>query len=103
MGGDLSAHAVWYVPTPRSRALNIGISLVEKYRGKGIGAIAQRLLAGVLHRQGTVRVEAQTDVINVAEQKSLEKAGYKFEGVLRQAQQRADGTHDMQVWSHLAD
>lgn len=101
--GDLSAHAVWYGPTPGSRALNIGISLVEAYRGKGIGSVAQRLLAQELHRQGIVRVEAQTDVENIAEQKSLKKAGFIFEGVLRRAQQRADGLHDIEIWSHLAE
>lgn len=99
--GDLSAHAVWYGPTPGSRALNIGISLVEDYRGKGIGAIAQRLLAEELHSQGIIRVEAQTDIENIAEQKALEKAGFKYEGTLRSAQSRADGVHDIQVWSHI--
>lgn len=100
--GDLSAHAVWYGPTPGSRALNIGVSLVEAYRGKGIGSIAQRLLAEELHSQGIDRVEAQTDVENIAEQKSLKKAGFVFEGVLRRAQQRADGVHDIEIWSHVA-
>lgn len=100
--GDLSAHAVWYGPTPGSRALNIGISIVNEYRGKGIGSIAQRLLAGELHDQGIVRVEAQTDVDNIAEQKALEKAGFTYEGTLRRAQARADGLHDIQVWSHIA-
>lgn len=99
--GDLSAHSVWYGPTPGSRALNIGISVVNDYRGKGIGAIAQRLLADELHAQGIVRVEAQTDIENVAEQRSLDKAGFKYEGTLRKAQQRADGLHDIQVWSHI--
>lgn len=100
--GDLSAHAVWYGPTPGSRALNIGISIVNEFRGKGIGAIAQRLLAGELHNQGIVRVEAQTDVENIAEQNALEKAGFKYEGTLRRAQGRADGLHDIQVWSHIS-
>ncbi|MDP1720920.1 MAG: GNAT family protein [Candidatus Nanopelagicaceae bacterium] len=100
--GDLSAHAVWYGPTPGSRALNIGISLVEAYRGEGIGSIAQRLLAQELHLQGIVRVEAQTDVENIAEKKSLEKAGFLFEGLLHRAQQRADGFHDIEIWSHVA-
>ncbi len=100
--GDLSAHAVWYGPTPGSRAINIGISIVNEFRGKGIGAIAQRLLAEELHRQGIVRVEAQTDVENIAEQKALEKAGFKYEGTLRRAQGRADGLHDIQVWSHIS-
>jgi len=99
--GDLSAHTVWYGPTPGSRALNIGISIANEYRGKGIGAIAQRLLAEELHSQGIVRVEAQTDIENFAEQKALEKAGFKYEGTLRKAQGRQDGLHDMQVWSHI--
>ncbi len=100
--GDMSAHAVYYGPTPGSRTLNIGISLVEEFRGRGFGAIAQRLLAETLHDQGVVRVEAQTDVTNIAEQRALARAGFAFEGVLRQAQGRADGLHDLQVWSHLA-
>lgn len=99
--GDLSAHAVWYGPTPGSRALNIGISLVSEYRGKGIGAIAQRLLAQELHERGIVRVEAQTDIENIAEQKALERAGFMYEGTLRKAQSRLDGLHDIQVWAHI--
>ncbi len=99
--GDLSAHAVWYGPTLSSRSMNIGISIVNDLRGKGIGSIAQRLLAEELHREGIVRVEAGTDVDNVAEQRSLLKAGFVLEGVLRRAQGRADGLHDLQVWSHI--
>lgn len=101
--GDLSAHPSWYGPTPGSKAMNIGISLVEEYRGKGIGAIAQRLLAGELHFMGVVRVEAATDVENLFEQKALEKAGFICEGILRKAQARADGLHDLQVWSHISE
>lgn len=99
--GDMSAHAVYYGPTPGSRTLNIGISLVEEYRGRGFGATAQRLLAEHLHARGVVRVEAQTDVTNIAEQRALARAGFELEGVLRQAQGRADGLHDIQVWSHI--
>lgn len=99
--GSLSAHAVWHGPTPGSRALSIGIGLAEVYRGRGIGAIAQRLLAEALHAEGTVRVEASTDVDNVAEQRSLAKAGFQHEGTLRLAQARRDGLHDLQVWAHL--
>lgn len=99
--GSLSAHSVWYGPTPGSRALNIGIGLAEEHRGRGIGAIAQRLLAEDLHEAGTVRVEASTDVENVAEQRALAKAGYELEGTLRQAQARRDGLHDLQVWAHV--
>ncbi|CAB4552695.1 MAG: GNAT family N-acetyltransferase [Actinobacteria bacterium] len=100
--GNLSAHAAWYGPTQGSKAMNIGISLIEEFRNKGIGSLAQRLLAEELHRQGYVRVEASTDVTNIAEQRALEKAGFLFEGTLRKAQGRADGLHDLQVWSHLS-
>lgn len=97
--GSLSAHAVYYGPTPGSRAMNIGISIREDRRGQGVGAIAQRLLAEELHRRGVVRVEASTDVENEAEQRALERAGFTYEGTLRRAQQRRDGLHDLQMWS----
>lgn len=100
--GNLSAHAVWYGPSETSKAMNIGISIIEDFRGQGIGTIAQRLLAEELHRMGHVRVEASTDVINIAEQKALEKAGFVYEGTLRKAQGRVDGLHDLQVWSHIS-
>ena len=69
--------------------------------GKGYGAVAQRLLAELLHDRGVVRVEASTDVTNIAEQRALAKAGFKYEGVMRQSQGRADGIHDLQQWSHI--
>lgn len=100
--GNLSAHPVWYGPTQSSKAMNIGISIIEEFRGNGFGAIAQRLLAEELHRQGFVRVEASTDITNIAEQRALQKAGFICEGTLRKAQGRADGLHDLQVWSHIS-
>lgn len=101
--GDLSAHSVWYGATPGSRAINIGIRLAESYRGIGIGTVSQRLLAEELHGQGIVRVEAGTDVSNVAEQRSLERAGFVYEGTARRAQSRSDGLHDLQTWAHIQD
>jgi len=100
--GDMSAHPVWHGPTAGSKAMSIGISLAEEFRGRGIGAQAQRQLAQELHARGIVRVEASTDIDNLAEQRSLAKAGFVMEGVLRGAQVRRDGRHDLQVWSHLA-
>lgn len=99
--GDLSAHAVWYGPTASSRAISIGISLVDEFRGRRIGGVAQRLLAELLHDRGIVRVEASTDVENLSEQRALERAGFVHEGTLRLAQGRRDGLHDLQVWSHV--
>lgn len=99
--GMVSAHPVWYGPTRGSKAMNIGIGLLVAHRGQGIGAVAQRLLAELLHGRGIHRVEASTDVMNVPEQRALQKAGFTLEGIALGAQVRADGRHDLQVWSHL--
>jgi len=99
--GDLTAMPTWFGPTTGSLAVSIGIALVPQYRGRGIGTTAQRLLAELLHNRGIVRVQASTDVTNIAEQRALAKAGFTFEGVMRGAQVRASGRHDLQVWSHL--
>ena len=87
--GDLSWHAEGYGGNAGSVACNIGIDLVAEARGRGIGPVAQRLLAEHLFATTTVyRVEASTDVTNIAEQRALEKAGFTREGILRGAQYR---------------
>ncbi|HYN75905.1 MAG TPA: GNAT family protein [Candidatus Limnocylindria bacterium] len=92
--GDLSWHAEAYGPNAGSVALNIGIDLAADARGRGLGTVAQRLLAAHLFATtGVHRVEASTDVTNDAEQRALEKAGFAREGVLRGAQYRGDGIH----------
>lgn len=94
--GVVSWHPVAYGATLASRAYNIGIGLVAEHRGRGIGYRAQRLLAEHLFASTDIwRVEASTDVDNVAEQRSLEKAGFRREGVIRAAQVRRDGRHDL--------
>ena len=94
--GTMSWHAVHYGPTVGSRAWSMGIALTPKWRGQGWGTIAQRLLAEHL-LESAHRVEASTDVDNIAEQRSLEKAGFNREGILRRAQLRADGLHHDRV------
>ena len=90
--GTLSWHAVHYGPTVGSRAWSMGIALAPTWRGQGWGSVAQRLLAEQL-LESAHRVEASTDIDNLSEQRSLEKAGFAREGVLRGAQMRADGRH----------
>ena len=99
--GDLTAMPTWFGPTTGSLAISIGIAVIPEFRGMGIGTTAQRLLTELLHDRGIVRVQASTDVTNTAEQRALAKAGFTFEGVMRGAQVRASGRHDLQVWSHL--
>ncbi len=64
-------------------ALEMGIELAEEVRGKGIGT--QALIAGAHYafENGAHRVEGSTDENNIAMRKAFEKAGWKFEGVLR--------------------
>ncbi len=100
--GFVSWHRVRYGPNVGSRAWNIGINLIPAGRGHGFGGEAQRLLAEHLFETTEVdRVEAATDVENVAEQRALDKAGFVREGVLRGAQERAGARRDLYIYSLL--
>jgi RimJ/RimL family protein N-acetyltransferase len=100
--GTVGWHKVNYGPGPRSEAWNFGIELRPEARGQGYGAEAQRLLARYLFEEYDLnRVEASTDVENVAEQRSLEKAGFVREGIQRGAQFRAGAYHDLVTYSRL--
>lgn len=100
--GRVEWHAERYGPNRGSRAWNIGIILMPAHRGRGYGTEAQRLLAAHLFETtDAMRVEAGTDVENIAEQRALEKAGFVREGVLRSAQFRAGAYHDMVIYSRV--
>jgi RimJ/RimL family protein N-acetyltransferase len=100
--GAVQWHPVQYGPNRGSIALNLGIAITPSARNRGIGTRAQRLLADYLFEQTlTHRIEASTDVGNVAEQRSLERAGFSREGVLRGAQFRLGEWHDMVFYSRL--
>lgn len=100
--GTVSWHPVLYGPTPASQAFDIGISIRPQDRGRGHGARAQQLLADYLFATTAVhRVQASTDVGNVAEQRALERAGFLREGVLRGAQWRCGAFHDLISYARL--
>jgi len=87
---------------PESWCWQFGILIRATWRGRGVGTEAQRLLVDYLfahtHAQ---RVEACTDVTNLSEQRSLEKAGFVREGVLRAAQWRGGEWNDQVMYSRL--
>ena len=100
--GTVSWHEAQYGPGPGSRAWNIGIALIPEARGQGHGPIAQRMLADYLFATTDAnRVEAQTDIDNVAEQRALEKAGFVREGIARGSQFRAGEYHDLVTFALL--
>lgn len=70
--------------TPAAYCWTMGIAMLPEARGHGHGTEAHRLLARYLFAHTTVhRIEADTEVDNIAEQKALEKAGFSREGVMR--------------------
>jgi RimJ/RimL family protein N-acetyltransferase len=80
--GFVSWRRAW--ATTLSYCWEIGVGLLPEARGKGHGTEAQRLLVRYLFAHSTVnRVQAATNVDNIAEQRALEKAGFTREGVLR--------------------
>jgi RimJ/RimL family protein N-acetyltransferase len=102
--GTISWRRVRYGPNTESDAWMIGIDLEPEARGQGYGTEAQRLAASYLFEATNLhRVEASTDVGNLAEQRSLEKAGFTREGVNRGAQFRAGTYHDLVMYARLRE
>lgn len=100
--GEVQWRALDWGPPPASRSAGIRIALLPEYRGMGYGTEAQRVLVDYLFAASPVnRVEATTDVGNLAEQRCLEKIGLTREGTLRGAQFRAGAWHDLALYSRL--
>jgi ribosomal-protein-alanine N-acetyltransferase len=82
----------------------IGIALLPEYRGRGIGWRAQAVLTTYLFEHTPVqRIQAATHPENLAEQKALEKAGFRLEGVIRGCEFRAGKLRDGFLYSRLRD
>jgi len=102
LAGTVSWFTVQHGPSSACRALNIGISLLPVHRGHGYGSAAQRALAEYLFATTLAeRIEAETDVENIAEQRALERAGFTREGVLRHTQFRAGRWRNNVIYSVL--
>jgi RimJ/RimL family protein N-acetyltransferase len=83
-------------------AWRIGITIVPEHRRRGYGAAAQRGLADQLFATTEAnRVEADTDVTNLAEQRALERAGFVRESVVKAAQYRGADYHDLVLYRVL--
>ena len=100
--GIVSWRRVQTGPTATNWALGIG--LAPEFRGLGYGSEAQRLLVRYLFAHTQVnRIEATTEITNVAEQRALEKAGFTREGILRGTTFRQGRWHDQVHFSVLRD
>ncbi|RFU38572.1 N-acetyltransferase [Actinomadura logoneensis] len=85
-GDDRLGMVAWHkvVANPSTHYYNFGIGLHPDHRGRGVGTQAQRLLIRYLFAYTrTHRLEADTELGNVAEQRALEKLGLTREGTIR--------------------
>jgi RimJ/RimL family protein N-acetyltransferase len=81
---------------------SMGIALLPQARGKGYGTAAQRELVRYLFLHTQVnRIEASTEIGNLAEQRALEKVGFTREGVLRGCAFQGGRWHDGVLYSVL--
>nr|WSX78039.1 GNAT family N-acetyltransferase [Streptomyces sp. NBC_00899] len=83
---------------------NMGIMLLPAARGRGVGTRAQQLLVRYLFAHTpVVRIEADTDKDNIAEQRALEKAGFTQEGLMRSVVFRDGQWRDAYLYGIVRD
>ncbi|MFF4379099.1 GNAT family N-acetyltransferase [Kitasatospora sp. NPDC001547] len=96
------AAAMREVAAPTGWHWSMGAQLLPGARGRGIGTRAQRLFADYLFAHSPVmRLEAETESANLAEQRVLEKLGFTREGVKRAQLFRAGAWRDVVLYSLL--
>jgi RimJ/RimL family protein N-acetyltransferase len=82
----------------------IGIALFPQHRGHGIGTEAQRQLVEYLFSTTRAnRLQAGTEVDNLAEQRALERVGFRREGVQRGLHFRTGQWRDSVMYGLLRD
>jgi RimJ/RimL family protein N-acetyltransferase len=96
-GGISLHHTDW-----ETGITEVGYGVRPRYRGRGFAPEAVGAVARWAFSLGLHRVELRTITENEASKRVAVKAGFTFEGTLRQAQREDDGLHDLQVFSLLA-
>jgi RimJ/RimL family protein N-acetyltransferase len=90
---------------PILKNTEIGYAVLDpESRGKGVASEAANLIVDYLFKNKTIqRIEAVTDVENVASQKVLEKCGFKREGTMRKARWVNGTFHDYYMYGILRE
>jgi RimJ/RimL family protein N-acetyltransferase len=102
--GSAIGWVAWHESERSQGVWEIGALLGPENRGRGFGTTAQRLLVEHLFATTTVhRIWAGTEVDNVREQRSLEKCGFRREGLLRGAHFRDGQWRDSLIYGLLRD
>ena len=89
-----------YLNFYREGIVKIGLVLQPESCGKGRGATALKIMIEYLfNNYHLVRIEADTDIENMAAQKILEKVGFLKEGTLRKYRFHHGKYHDSYIYS----
>ena len=85
-----------------NRRSEVGYWIAKPYWNQGLTTEALgRVLAFGLEELGLNRIEAKCSVENVGSYRVMEKAGMRFEGVLREQMLKKGTFHDMKMYSIL--
>ena len=100
---ELEGQAVGFVTAffVREGMVRVGIQLDENCRGQRVGRAFALLRDYLLENFPLVRLEADTDVDNIAAQKMLERCGFRAEGVLRKYRFHHGSYHDSYLYSYV--
>ena len=95
---------MWHFTNPLPEMLEIGYFLVPRERGKGYCSEAVKIMVDYLFlSKDNVRIQAHTDVNNVASQKVLERTGFKKEGIARKSMFMRGEWRDLFLYSILRE
>lgn len=84
--------------------LEIGFTLIPNERGKGYGTEAVQILIDYLFlSRELIRIQAFTDLGNVASQRLLDKVGFKREGTIRKSMFIRGEWRDLLLYSILRE
>jgi RimJ/RimL family protein N-acetyltransferase len=79
----------------------LGYAVAEAARGRGVASEALRQLTDWVFAQGIVRAELVISPDNEGSKRVAERAGYRFEGLLRSKHFKQGRREDQEVWSRL--
>jgi [ribosomal protein S5]-alanine N-acetyltransferase len=93
-----------YTVGPDGGCLEIGALLFPEHCRQGVGTAAQRLLTEYLFATTLAnRIQAITNVDNLAEQRALERTGFRREGVMRDLAFDGGRWHDGVLYARPRD
>lgn len=85
----------------KNRSANFGYLLDQGQTGKGYASELVKLVEGCLFAGGFHRLVIEADVRNLASQRVAERAGYVYEGTLRDVVLAYDGYRSHKLYSKL--